>query len=66
MLKLRSGKELKELPKKEKENYFAKNNQAQKTSQLLTKESSDAGSGFETSTEYRNQEEEKKWEFFYE
>ena len=34
------------------------------TSQLLTEESSDAGSGFETSKEDRTQQEEKDWESF--
>ena len=34
------------------------------TSQLLTKESSDTGSGFETSAEDRTQQEEKNWKSF--
>ena len=63
MLKLRSEKEPKELPNKE-ENIFAKKNQAQKTSQLLTEESSDAGSGFKTSKDDKTQQEEKNCEFF--
>ena len=65
MLNLRSGKELKELPNKKKMKTFApKRIKHKETSQLLTEESSDAGSGFETSKEDRTQSEEKDWESF--
>ena len=39
-------------------------NQHKETSELLTEESSDFGSGFETSKEDRTQREEKSWESF--
>ena len=66
MLKLRSGKELIELPnkKKKKKTFAPKRIKHKETSQqLLTEESSDVGSGFETSKEDRTQR-EKSWEFF--
>ena len=64
MIKLRSGKELIELPnKKTKKKTFApKRIKHKETSQLLTEESSPVGSGFETSKEDRTQREEKSWE----
>ena len=52
--------------KKEKENKFAKKIEHEEISQLLTEESSDAGSGFETCKEEKTQQEEKNWESFYE
>ena len=58
MLKLRSGKEPKELPnhKRKRKTIPPKGIKHEETSQLLTEESSDAGSGFENSNEDRNQE----------
>ena len=66
MLKLRSGKELKELSnqKRKRKLFRQKGIKHKETSQLLTEESSDAGSGFETSKEDRTQQEEKDWESF--
>ena len=50
---------------KKKEKTFApKRIKHKETSQLLTEESSDAGTGFETSKEDRTQQEEKDWESF--
>ena len=50
---------------KEKKKTFApKRIKHKETSQLLTEESSEAGSGFETSKEDRTQQEEKDWESF--
>ena len=57
MLKLRSGKELKEMPSQKKKTLSPKGVKHKETSQLLTEESSDAGSAFEISKENRNQEE---------
>ena len=51
-------------PKKEKKTISPKGIKHKETSQLLTEESSDAGSGFETSKEDRTQQEKKNWEFF--
>ena len=65
MLKLQSGNEFKELPKKKTKRTFApKRIKHKETSHLLTEESSNAGSGFETSKEDRTQQEEKDWESF--
>ena len=61
MLKLRSGKELIELPNKK--TFEPKRIKHKETSQLLTEESSDVGSGFEISKEDRTQQ-EKDWESF--
>ena len=49
-------------PKKKKKTISPKGIKHKETSQLLTEESSDAGSGFETSKEDRTQQEEKNWE----
>ena len=51
-------------PKKKMKTISPKGIKHKKTSQLLTEESSDAGSGFETSKEDRTQQEEKNWESF--
>ena len=51
-------------PKKKKKTISPKGIKHKETSQLLTEESSDAGSGFKTSKEDRNQQEEKDWESF--
>ena len=48
--------------KKEKKTFAPKRIKHKETSQLLTEESSDVGSGFETSKEDRTQQEEKDWE----
>ena len=63
---MRFGKEPKELPnhKRKRKTIPPKGIKHEETSQLLTEESSDAGSGFETAKEDRNKEEEKNWEFF--
>ena len=50
--------------KTKKKTFAPKRIKHKKTSQLLTEESSDAGSGFETSMEDRTQQEEKDWESF--
>ena len=50
--------------KKKRKTISEKGIKHQETSQLITEESSDAGSGFETSKEDRTQQEEKDWEFF--
>ena len=50
--------------KNEKKTFAPKRIKHKKTSQLLTEESSDAESGFETSKEDRTQQEEKQWESF--
>ena len=50
--------------KKKKRTFAPKRIKQKETSQLLTEESSDAGSGFETSKEDRTQQEEKDWESF--
>ena len=49
--------------KKKKKTISPRGIKHKETSQLLTDESSDAGSGFELSKEDRNQE-EKNWESF--
>ena len=51
-------------PKKKRKTISPKGIKHKETSQLLTEESSDAGSGFETSKEDRTQQEEKNWESF--
>ena len=51
-------------PKKKRKTISLKGIKHKETSHLLTKESSDAGSGFETSKEDRTQQEEKDWESF--
>ena len=50
--------------KKKKKTFAPKRIKHNETSQLLTEESLDAGSGFETSNEDRTQQEEKDWESF--
>ena len=50
--------------KNKKKTFAPKRIKHKETSQLLTEESSDAGSGFETSKEDRTQQEEKDWESF--
>ena len=50
--------------KKKRKSISPKGIKHKETSQLLTEESSDAGSGFETSKEDRTQQEEKDWESF--
>ena len=50
--------------KKKKKTFRLKRTKHKETSQLLTEESSDVGSGFETSKEDRTQQEEKDWESF--
>ena len=50
--------------KKKNKTFATKRTKHEETSQLLTEESSDAGSGFETSKEDRTQQEEKNWESF--
>ena len=52
--------------KNKKKTFAPKKSQHEETSQLLTEEFSNAGSGFETSKEDRIQQEEKIWESFYE
>ena len=47
---------------KKKRTFAPKRIKHKETGQLLTEESSDAGSGFETSKEDRTQQEEKDWE----
>ena len=64
MQKLRSGKELIELPNKKKKTFAPKRIKHKETSQLLTEEPLDGGSGFETSKEDRTQQAEKDWESF--
>ena len=65
MLIFLSGKELKGLlNKKERENFAPRRTKHEETSQLLTEESSDAGSGFGTSKEDKTQQEEKNRESF--
>ena len=49
---------------KKKKKFAPKRIKLKETSQLLTEESSDVGSGFETSKEDRIQQEEKDWESF--
>ena len=51
-------------PKKKRETISPKGINHKETSQLLTEESSDAGSGFETSKEDRTQQEDKNGESF--
>ena len=51
-------------PKKKRKTISPKGIKHKETSQLITEESSDAGSGFETSKEDRTQQEEKNWESF--
>ena len=51
-------------PKKKRQTNSPKGIKHKETSQLLTEESSDTGSGFETSKEDRTQHEEKNWESF--
>ena len=50
--------------KKKNNNFVPKRIKQKKTSQLLTEESSDAGSDLETSKEGRTQQEETNWESF--
>ena len=50
--------------KKKRKTISPKGIKHKETSQLLTEESSDAGSGFETSKEDRTQQEGKDWESF--
>ena len=50
--------------KKTKKTFAPKRIKHKETSQLLTEESSEAGSGFKTSKENRTQQEEKDWESF--
>ena len=50
--------------KQKKKTFAPKSVKHKETSQLLTEESSDAGSGFETSKEDRTQKEKKDWESF--
>ena len=50
--------------KKKNKTFATKRTKHEETSQLLREESSDAGSGFETSKEDRTQQEEKNWESF--
>ena len=50
--------------KKKKKNFAPKRIKHKETSQLLTEETSDVGSGFETSKEDRTQQEERDWESF--
>ena len=52
--------------KKKRKTISPKGIKHKETSQLLTEESSDAGSGFKTSKEDRTQQEEKDWESFHE
>ena len=49
---------------KKKKTFAPKRLKHKETSQLLTEESSDAGSGFKTSKDDRIQQEEKDWESF--
>ena len=49
-------------PKKKRKTISPKGIKHKETSQLLTEESSDAVSGFETSKEDRTQQEDKNWE----
>ena len=51
-------------PKKKRKTNSPEEIEHKETSQLLTEESSDAGSGFEASKEDRTQQEEKNWESF--
>ena len=50
--------------KKKKQTFAPKSVKHKETSQLLTEESSDAGSGFETPKKDRTQQDEKDWESF--
>ena len=50
--------------KKKRKSISPKGIKHKETSQLITNESSDAGSDFETSKEDRTQPEEKDWESF--
>ena len=64
MPKLRSGKNSKSYQTKKEKTFAPKRIKHKETSELLTEESSDAGSGVETSKEDRIQQEEKDWESF--
>ena len=50
--------------KKKKKTFAPKRVKHKETSQLLTEETSDAGSGFGISNEDRTEQEEKDWESF--